>query len=144
MDRDSGHLIGLLVVVVVIVALIAGFAYEFQIPTSGPSTPPVTPPSTLAPSQPSSSPSPAPSAPPSSQPSPPPSKSGGYGEEEILRIGAFNIQAFGPTKSSKSDVMDIIARIIRTYDVVAIQELRDKSQTALPALIDLVNADCSR
>lgn len=40
--------------------------------------------------------------------------------------------------------MDVLARIVRTYDIVAIQELRDKSQTTLPALIDLVNADGSR
>jgi hypothetical protein len=40
--------------------------------------------------------------------------------------------------------MDILADIIRTYDVIAIQEIRDASQTALPALINLVNADGSQ
>jgi len=62
-------------------------------------------------------------------------------EEETLRVGAFNIQVFGKTKASKPEVMDVLGKIIRTYDVVAIQEIRDKSQTALPALVDVVNSD---
>ena len=40
--------------------------------------------------------------------------------------------------------MEVLADIIRTYDVIAIQEIRDASQTALPALVDLVNADGSQ
>ena len=59
--------------------------------------------------------------------------------ETSLRIGAFNIQIFGVSKASKPEVMDVLGKIIRTYDVVAIQEIRDKSQTALPALVDVVN-----
>ena len=62
-------------------------------------------------------------------------------DEGILRFSAFNIQVFGTTKASKPDVMDVLGKIIRNYDVVAIQEIRDKSQTALPALVDTVNSD---
>ena len=40
--------------------------------------------------------------------------------------------------------MDVLADIIRTYDAIAIQEIRDASQTALPALVDLVNTDGSQ
>ncbi|SFM25059.1 endonuclease/exonuclease/phosphatase family protein [Methanolobus profundi] len=58
-----------------------------------------------------------------------------------LRIGAFNIQVFGVTKASKPEVMEVLAEIIRTYDIVAIQEIRDASQTALPSLVELVNSD---
>ena len=64
--------------------------------------------------------------------------------DETLRIGAFNIQIFGISKASKPEVMSILADIIRTYDVIAIQEIRDASQTALPALVDIVNADGSQ
>ncbi len=60
-----------------------------------------------------------------------------------LRIGAFNIQVFGVSKADKPEVMAVLADIIRTYDIVAIQEIRDKSQTALPELIELVNSDGS-
>ena len=40
--------------------------------------------------------------------------------------------------------MDVLADIIRTYDIIAIQEIRDSSQTALPTLVDLANSDGSQ
>ena len=64
--------------------------------------------------------------------------------DDTLRIGAFNIQVFGVTKAAKPEVMTVLADIIRTYDVIAIQEIRDKSQTALPELVELVNSDGSQ
>jgi endonuclease/exonuclease/phosphatase family metal-dependent hydrolase len=64
--------------------------------------------------------------------------------KETLRIGAFNVQVFGTTKASKPEVMAVLADIIRTYDIIAIQEIRDSSQTALPQLVDLVNSDGSQ
>jgi len=70
--------------------------------------------------------------------------SGYQSNDETLRIGAFNIQVFGVTKASKPEVMEVLADIIHTYDIIAIQEIRDASQTALPALVDLVNADGSQ
>ncbi|MCQ1537070.1 endonuclease/exonuclease/phosphatase [Methanosarcina sp. KYL-1] len=60
---------------------------------------------------------------------------------ETLRVGAFNIQVFGVSKASDPEVMEVLAEIIRTYDVVAVQEIRDKSQTALPQLVDAVNSE---
>jgi len=40
-------------------------------------------------------------------------------------MGSFNIQIFGKTKASKPKVMEVIAKIIRTYDIFVIQEVRD-------------------
>lgn len=57
-----------------------------------------------------------------------------------IRIASFNLQAFGETKLGKPHVIDVIARIIRQYDIVAIQEVRSRSQDALPRLVDAVNA----
>ena len=65
---------------------------------------------------------------------------GDFTDDKTIRIGAFNIQIFGTTKASKPEVMDVLGKIIRTYDVVAIQEIRDISQTALPTLVDVVNS----
>jgi endonuclease/exonuclease/phosphatase family metal-dependent hydrolase len=65
-------------------------------------------------------------------------------DNETLRIGAFNIQVFGKSKAAKGEVMDILAKIIRSFDVVAIQEIRDKDQTALPKIVNLVNANGSQ
>ena len=64
-------------------------------------------------------------------------------DNETLRLGAFNIQIFGKSKAAKPEVMEVLGKIIRTYDIVAIQEIRDISQTALPALVDVVNANSS-
>lgn len=37
--------------------------------------------------------------------------------------------------------MSVLSKIIRNYDVIAVQEIRDESQTALPALRDTVNSN---
>ena len=79
-------------------------------------------------------PSPTPTTPPDSL-----DLGGNQSSNETLRIGAFNIQVFGISKVSKPDVMDILADIIRIYDIIAIQEIRDASQTALPAFVDTIN-----
>jgi len=89
-----------------------------------------------------------PDATPHTSPTPIPSDNldtgGNQSSDETLRIGAFNIQVFGISKASKPEVMEVLADIIRTYDIIAIQEIRDASQTALPALVDLVNTDGSQ
>jgi endonuclease/exonuclease/phosphatase family metal-dependent hydrolase len=66
----------------------------------------------------------------------------GTAENEIT-IGAFNIQVFGTSKAAKEDVMDVLAGVVREYDLIAIQEIRDASQTALPALVNRTNQDGS-
>jgi len=61
-------------------------------------------------------------------------------DNATLRIGAFNIQVFGKSKAGKPEVMDVLADIICTFDIVGIQEIRDKEQTALPKLVNLINS----
>ncbi|CAH1776474.1 unnamed protein product [Owenia fusiformis] len=55
------------------------------------------------------------------------------------KIAAFNVQIFGQTKAQKPDVMDILKQIIRRYDVILIQEIRDIAETAIFDLLALVN-----
>jgi deoxyribonuclease-1-like protein len=58
-----------------------------------------------------------------------------------ITVGAFNIQRFGHTKASKPEIMGILTKIIRNYDVIAVQEIRTISlQTTLPMLRDDVNS----
>ncbi len=57
-----------------------------------------------------------------------------------IKVSAFNLQIFGTTKASKPEVMGVLSKIIRNYDVIAVQEIRDSSQTALPMLRDAVNS----
>ncbi len=57
-----------------------------------------------------------------------------------IKMAAFNLQIFGTTKASKPEVMSVLSKIIRNYDIIAVQEIRDSSQTALPMLRDAVNS----
>ena len=62
---------------------------------------------------------------------------------DSIKIASFNIQVFGQTKAGKPEVMDILAQIIRRYDIVAIQEIRNIAETAIITLKDKVNEDGS-
>lgn len=61
-------------------------------------------------------------------------------ENQTLIIGVFNFRVFGVSKADNSEVMAVLTDIIRTYAVIAIQEIRDKSQIALHELVYLVNS----
>ncbi len=62
-------------------------------------------------------------------------------EPELLSVGAFNVQIFGVTKMDKPDVPAVLVDIARRYDLLLVQEIRDKSETAIVELLDLINAD---
>ncbi|MBN3037678.1 MAG: endonuclease/exonuclease/phosphatase family protein [Candidatus Diapherotrites archaeon] len=55
--------------------------------------------------------------------------------EPALRIASFNIQVFGDKKSNDTEVMNAIASILREYDVVAVQEIRDSEGVAMQRLM---------
>ncbi|NXC44292.1 DNSL2 protein, partial [Penelope pileata] len=56
-----------------------------------------------------------------------------------LRIGAFNIQAFGDSKMSDESVAGIIINILRRYDIVLVQEVRDSDLSAVTELMEQLN-----
>lgn len=56
--------------------------------------------------------------------------------EETISIATFNIQIFGQSKSSKSDIMTILAEMVSIYDVIAIQEIRNKSGIVMPRFME--------
>jgi len=55
-----------------------------------------------------------------------------------LRIAAFNIKVLGKTKMSQSDVVETLVKIIVQYDIILIQEIRDKKGTAIQKLLQEV------
>ncbi|NXQ88232.1 DNSL2 protein, partial [Nyctibius grandis] len=57
-----------------------------------------------------------------------------------LRVGAFNIQAFGDTKMSNEGVASIIVSILRRYAVVLVQEVRDADLSAVTRLMEQLNS----
>ncbi len=59
---------------------------------------------------------------------------------ETIKIAPFNIRIFGKSEREKEDVMQVLEKIVRNFDIVAIQELRDKSEMTLPYFVDRINA----
>ena len=56
-----------------------------------------------------------------------------------IKIASFNIKIFGKTKSSKEDVMNSLVEIVKRYDVIAIQEIKDISQETPYVFLDKIN-----
>lgn len=67
----------------------------------------------------------------------------GYGQSvqpsDSLVIGSFNIQAFGRSKMSKPHLVNVLVDVVRRFDIIAIQELRDKDQQTIPAFLQALN-----
>ncbi len=62
------------------------------------------------------------------------------GSNGTIKLGAFNLQVFGTAKADKPEVMEVLSKIIRNYDIIALEEIRDSTQAALPGLLDAVNS----
>ncbi|MDX1948167.1 MAG: endonuclease/exonuclease/phosphatase family protein [Pirellulaceae bacterium] len=77
------------------------------------------------------------SAPPATNPAgPPPPRA-----TDTIRVATWNIQVFGESKLADAAVMNVIVKVLRNFDVVAIQEVRAQSQDILPQLVAMLNAD---
>jgi endonuclease/exonuclease/phosphatase family metal-dependent hydrolase len=63
--------------------------------------------------------------------------------KDSLTIGSFNIQTFGTSKSSKDEVMDVLANIACDFDLLAIQEIRDKSGATPIFFAQKINNTCN-
>jgi endonuclease/exonuclease/phosphatase family metal-dependent hydrolase len=61
-----------------------------------------------------------------------------------ILVASFNIQVFGESKMAKQHVVEVLARVVRQFDIVAIQEVRAKSDEIIPSFVRAVNADGSR
>jgi len=61
-----------------------------------------------------------------------------------LLIATFNIQVFGESKLAKREVVGVLADVVRHFDVVALQEIRAKSDEILPRFLAAINSDGSR
>jgi deoxyribonuclease-1-like protein len=59
---------------------------------------------------------------------------------DIIRVASFNIQVFGEQKVSNADVARVLADVVRHFDIVAVQEIRDEQQSLLPRFLQAVNA----
>lgn len=57
-----------------------------------------------------------------------------------IKIASFNIQVFGKSKREKEDVMQVLEKIVRNFDIVAVQEIKDRTLQTLPYFIGRINA----
>ena len=60
-----------------------------------------------------------------------------------IKIATFNIKVFGKAKASKPDVMAELASIVRKYDIVAVQEIKDKPGNVPTLFLTEINSDGS-
>lgn len=63
---------------------------------------------------------------------------------DAVLVASFNIQVFGESKMAKQQVVEVLARVVRKFDIVAIQEVRSKSDEVIPSFVRAVNADGSQ
>jgi hypothetical protein len=56
-----------------------------------------------------------------------------------LRIASWALDGFGPTKLSNSTARTNVARVIRQFDVVAVQQLASIERDLVPRLVDAIN-----
>ena len=56
-----------------------------------------------------------------------------------IRIASFSLEAFGESKLKKAAVVETIVRMIRQFDVIALQHIQSKQQNSVPELLDKVN-----
>lgn len=57
-----------------------------------------------------------------------------------LRVGSWNLQRFGVKKVDKPEVVHVIGQVVRSFDLLVLSEVTDRSGTAIPALMAEVNA----
>jgi endonuclease/exonuclease/phosphatase family metal-dependent hydrolase len=56
-----------------------------------------------------------------------------------ISIATFNIQVFGNTKIGKPEVVAELAEIVRKYDIVAVQEIKNIEQTVPYTFLNAIN-----
>ncbi|MEW5814988.1 MAG: endonuclease/exonuclease/phosphatase family protein [Spirochaetota bacterium] len=61
--------------------------------------------------------------------------------KDEITVASFNIKVFGPSKLSNESVMKYIVEIIKSFDIVAIQEIRSSQKDILQALVNLLGND---
>ena len=56
-----------------------------------------------------------------------------------ISIATFNLGSYDSQKARKPQVVDVVARIAREFDILAVQEVRSNADDLLPKLVGLIN-----
>ena len=57
----------------------------------------------------------------------------------VVRVASFNLDRYDRGKSNRRDVLEVLGKIIRNFDVVALQEIACEEQHVVPKLVDVIN-----
>ncbi|XP_077148493.1 deoxyribonuclease-1-like isoform X1 [Ranitomeya variabilis] len=57
-----------------------------------------------------------------------------------LKIASFNIERFGISKVEDPDVLNLLIQILRRYELIAVQEVMSKDDTAIISLVQELNS----
>jgi hypothetical protein len=60
-----------------------------------------------------------------------------------IKIASFNIEVFGEKKVHEAPVVDVLVKICRHFDIIAVQEVRSVQDNVLPLFVQALNADGS-
>ncbi|WP_197529155.1 endonuclease/exonuclease/phosphatase family protein [Aeoliella mucimassa] len=63
----------------------------------------------------------------------------GQQNQSTIRIASFNIQVFGEKKASDTEAMTVIGNVFRNFDIVAVQEIRNKDELFVPKFVQNLN-----
>jgi hypothetical protein len=58
---------------------------------------------------------------------------------ERIRVATFNAQSLDETKLAVPRIRDLLIRIAREFDVLALQQIRSSSDSVVPTLVNLMN-----
>ncbi len=64
--------------------------------------------------------------------------------ENSIRVASFNLGILGPTKLQDEQALSAIGKIIREFDIVALQEIRSLRPDTMSKLMDWINLDGDR
>ncbi|MGH9863372.1 MAG: endonuclease/exonuclease/phosphatase family protein [Candidatus Acidiferrales bacterium] len=59
--------------------------------------------------------------------------------DDVLRVGAFNIQVFGQTKLAKQAVVDVLVETAQQFDLLAVEEVRDSTEMVADEFLARLN-----
>lgn len=62
------------------------------------------------------------------------------GAVPTIRVATYDVEIIGGEKVEQPALRDNLAKVIRQFDVVALQEIRSRNQNVLPQLVDAINA----
>lgn len=62
-----------------------------------------------------------------------------HGSFPNITVGSWSLDGFGPTKLANVDVRRYVAKIVRRFDVMAIQQVASIERDVVPRLVDEIN-----